>query len=322
MYRTYALGQDPQDLFEKASNWLTTIRELQVDAVKGRIIEEHLVASMSEAIFGSNKIEHVGLGLDNTLKLCERIFNGEDIPDLDERSPEYEQKLRDMINRQKDLENMPTSSIVRSRREVVQHAKAFYRIIQAIVIENEPLSENLIREVHFILCKNISITHADGSETGWRAYAGKYRSIPVSAGNTMFTPPHFVPRAMDRMINNFNQDMAKIEQRQEIDPFAIASKYCHDFVMIHPFQDGNGRVCRMILNAILCKYAGIIVPIGEHDEERSEYMGIKQRASEQMEGAGELATFVLKRAKSKIRTLKEKLTKTTVRHEVGFVFSG
>ncbi len=32
----------------------------------------------------------------------------------------------------------------------------------------------------------------------------------------------------------------------------------------------------MILNAILCRYAGIIVPIGEQGEERDEYMGIKK----------------------------------------------
>lgn len=71
----------------------------------------------------------------------------------------------------------------------------------------------------------------------------------------------------------------------------------------------------MIPNAILCKYAGIIVPIGEHDEERAEYLGIKKRASAEMEGAGEFATFVLQRATTCLRTLKQKLTGRTVKSE-------
>ncbi|KAH0544522.1 hypothetical protein FGG08_001294 [Glutinoglossum americanum] len=66
--------------------------------------------------------------------------------------------------------------------------------------------------------------------------------------------------------------------------------------MIHPIVDGNGRTCRLILNAILLKYAGVIVAIGEQDEDRKQYIEIQKRAGEQMEGSGELAAFVLKKA--------------------------
>ena len=71
----------------------------------------------------------------------------------------------------------------------------------------------------------------------------------------------------------------------------------------------------MILNTILCKYAGIIVPIGDHDEERAEYLGIKQRASAEMEGAGEFATFVLQRATTRLRALKQKLARRNAKSE-------
>ena len=77
-------------------------------------------------------------------------------------------------------------------------------------------------------------------------------------------------------------------------------------MQIHPIQDGNGRTCRIILNAILCKYAGIIIPIGESEEDRSEYLNIKIRASNEMEG-GELATFILGKATTRIRAVKKKL---------------
>jgi len=170
--------------------------------------------------------------------------------------------------------------------------------------------------VHSILCKgSVDITHEDGNETPSAAYAGQYRQVPVSAGNTMFTSSKFVAREMAIFVAAFNDEVQQAEKDQCLNPFALAAKYCLLFVQIHPIQDGNGRTCRMILNAILCKYAGIIVPIGEHDEERAEYLGIKQRASAEMEGAGELATFVLQRATTRLRALKQKLAGRTAKLE-------
>lgn len=90
------------------------------------------------------------------------------------------------------------------------------------------------------------------------------------------------------------QDLETSENQNTVDPFSIAAKYSLEFVSTRPFQDGNGRLCRMILNAILCRYAGIIIPIGEQGEERDEYMGIKKRASLQMGGQGVYATWVIR----------------------------
>lgn len=138
-------------------------------------------------------------------------------------------------------------------------------------------------------------------------YGGIYRTVVVGAGNTNFTIPQFVPSKMKQMCDELREELATAEMKNAIDPFSIAAKYSLKFVEIHPFQDGNGRMCRIILNAILCRYAGIIIPIGEQGEERTEYMDIKKRASQNMEGHGEYATFVLKRAVTRLRELKKKL---------------
>lgn len=55
------------------------------------------------------------------------------------------------------------------------------------------------------------------------------------------------------------------------------------FVNIHPFADWNGRTCRLILNAVLAKYAGIIVPLGEKDEEHDVYLEVADRESASQE---------------------------------------
>lgn len=61
---------------------------------------------------------------------------------------------------------------------------------------------------------------------------------------------------MAQMCEDLKSDLATAENEGFIDPFSVATKYSLQFVMIHPFQDGNGRMCRIILNAILCRFAG------------------------------------------------------------------
>lgn len=314
MYRTYATSGNPSELFEKASGWLIHIGEMELDDARQEIIEREVTETMCRAMFGSNHIERVGLGLEMTIDLCRRVFAGDDVgEEVGERTPECEALLRGVIAQQKHKKERVHKHVIRSRREVIQHARSFQYLIHAMVVENEPLTEDLIKKVHSILCKGVDITHDDGNETPSAAYAGRYRQVPVCAGNTMFTSPKFVAREMTKLMTDFNDEIQQAEQNRCLDPFALAAKYCLLFVQIHPFQDGNGRTCRMILNAILCKYAGIVVPTGEHDEERAEYLGIKQRASAEMEGAGELATFVLQRATTRLRALKQKLAGRTAK---------
>lgn len=172
-----------------------------------------------------------------------------------------------------------------------------------MAVQDQPLTEELILDTHKILCSDIDI---DDGPRG-QSYAGHYRTVPVRAGNCGFVPPHRVPAKMRELVEEFNQDITRAEKAQTLDPFSLAAKYCQAFVMIHPFLDGNGRTCRLILNAILLKYAGILVPLGENDESRQEYLGIARRAGEQMEGSGELATLILRGATSKLRSLKQKL---------------
>ncbi|KAI9793671.1 MAG: hypothetical protein M1816_007566 [Peltula sp. TS41687] len=303
-YRQIANTEDPTTLFEKASGYLLNIRDMMktTEAQKSDVLEKNLVQQMSHVVFGSNHIERVGLGLDETIKICEAVFRGEDVDpnDVDERSSAYRRCL-DLLVKQKVKANK--QHVVRSRREVIQHALALRHITTAMAVDDKPLTEDLILETHKIFCSGIDI---DDGPTG-NSYAGRYRTVPVRAGSCGFVPPNRVPSKMSAFVDEFNREIADAESAKTLDPFALAAKYCQEFVLIHPFLDGNGRTCRLILNAILLKYAGILVPLGEHEEARLEYLGIARRAGDEMEGSGELATLVLRGAASKLRTLKQKL---------------
>lgn len=213
MYRTYATSGNPSELFDKASGWLNHIKDLELDDEKEGIIEREISETMCRAIFGSNRIERVGLSLDLTINLCRRIFAGDDIGDeVPERTLEYEALREGVIDQQRSKKEKTHKHIIRSRREVIQHARAFQYLIYAMVVENEPLTEDLIKKVHSILCEGVDITHEDGDDTPSAAYAGRYRQVPVSAGNTMFTNPRFVPREMAQLMADFNKESQQAEK--------------------------------------------------------------------------------------------------------------
>jgi Fic family protein len=120
---------------------------------------------------------------------------------------------------------------------------------------------------------------------------------------------------MKAMVRELQSDMKEVIAKGTIDPIAIASKYTHIFVNIHPFIDGNGRMCRLILNSILLKLGSFLVCIGEKEEDRSLYMEVASNggALEDMYGDlddeerpvmhRELGSFVMSHVKERMRKL-------------------
>jgi fido (protein-threonine AMPylation protein) len=308
---------DPDILFKELKAYASDI----VDAMKSltpvedAVIDEHLVDVLARIVFGSNMIEAAGSGRDVTLELCEKIFRGEEVPEeIEERDSEYAALKANLLRK-----NLPgdIEAVLRSRREIIQHAKAASYIINEIYLCGKNLSENIILETHRILTHKV-----DSGDLSWTQYSGIYRNIEVCAGLQQFTDPCLVPYAMQGMIKELEEDLECAVQKGEIDPVAFAAKYCHKFVNIHPFVDGNGRTCRLILNALLLKYCGVLVCIGESGDDREKYMAIACTASfkeanqqddepeETPKFYKELATYTLKQARDSMHrlfdTLKEK----------------
>jgi hypothetical protein len=300
-YRTYKDDQNPQALFEKATRYLDSLRVNRTKEQQMTLVKE-INEAVIHAIFGSNMIEEAGFGWRPTLDICRNVIrqNGEYVVDP------YSD-IGGLWTGDSTLRGKSHDELVRGYREVAQHMMAFQHIIHHFVTVGGEMTEGLIKDTHAILSKNISIIDPGHPEVPWGKYAGKYRDVAVGAGNTMFIMPKFIPAKMTEMCADLQREIEEGETRGILDPFSLASKYSLKFVEIHPFQDGNGRMCRLILNAILLRYAGIVVAIGETEEERVEYIDIKKRASRDMEGHGEYATFVLKKAGKGIQKLKQKL---------------
>ena len=271
---------------------------------------------MVRVIFGSNMQESAGLDYAETKRLCIRVFAGEqaDAAPIEPQSEEYRQSVEHLRRHHRDCEE---HHVIRARREIIQHAQALKHIIDATLHCNRPFTHDLIKETHYILCQGVGL---DGGKLyEQEPYAGIYRTIGVCAGTTSFCPPERVPIEMDKFVEGFNADVHNREQTKELDPFYLAADACQDFVTIHPFRDGNGRMCRLLLNAYLVRYAGVMAPIGEWEEDRKEYLDIARLAGDlameddedapdnEQEAKLRLSRFVMEKATSSLRDLVAKL---------------
>ena len=181
-------------------------------------------------------------------------------------------------------------------------------MVNSFVKQDMNMTEELIKDTHAILVKGLSAEDA-GVVSGTN-FAGTYRQKPAYAGAVEMAKPSEIPAAMRSMVAGLQGDLAEVEASGRIDPFMLAAKYCDRFVNIHPFKDANGRMCRLILNSILIKYAGVVVALGEKSQDRDEYLQIAQESSRVGGHAGQLGTLVLTKAddvfKKMLKTLKRK----------------
>lgn len=140
--------------------------------------------------------------------------------------------------------------------EVVNHKKAF-EYVKKCVSEGKALDENIIKDIHALLMENIL--------TG-----GIYRNVEVRITGAMHKPP--VPSKMYQQIKNFYADMQYAAKENVIE---LAAWTHAEFVKIHPFQDGNGRVGRLIMFKECLKH-GIVPFIIEDDIKMFYYRGLKE----------------------------------------------
>ncbi|TGJ87589.1 hypothetical protein E0Z10_g1210 [Xylaria hypoxylon] len=215
-------------------------------------------------VFGSNLIEDTGASFDYTVNLCQQIFRGEhiDAAVIDQHSPEYVKLLQEFKQRGQQM-NQPAA--IRIRREIIQHAQALSWAIENIVLGGMPWSEDAVKTIHGLLYAGM--TNDDvvpGEDRG--------ADHPIAA-------KYIDPKTGKEKVENLNEDIQRAESGVPFDPYDLSAKHYHHFVNIHPFGDGNGRTSRIILNCLVMKFTGHLIPIGEDDKEKDEFLGIAVRGS-------------------------------------------
>jgi Fic family protein len=142
--------------------------------------------------------------------------------------------------------------------ETVNHFKCFDCMLDAA--EN-PLSENLIKEFHKILKTGTSDSRKDWFKIG------DYKSRPNVVGDIETSAPSEVKKDIACLLEAYNK-------KEQID-FNDIVDFHYRFEKIHPFQDGNGRVGRLIMFKE-CLKNGIVPFIIEDEYKAFYYRGLKE----------------------------------------------
>lgn len=117
--------------------------------------------------------------------------------------------------------------------DVVETANHFRCINLVIEHADDKLSEKLIKELHLVLKNGTSDSRKD-----WFA-VGDYKHLPNEVGGKETTAPEEVPAQMAALLSDYNAE--KTKTLTQLLDFHVR------FESIHPFQDGNGRIGRLIL---------------------------------------------------------------------------
>lgn len=142
--------------------------------------------------------------------------------------------------------------------ETLNHFRAFDYILKNYA---EPLNEKLIKHLHGILKANTT-----DSDLDW-FNVGEYKALANTIGEKETCPPQEVAGKMHKLLANYCKQTGY--------DLHTLLKFHVDFEAIHPFQDGNGRVGRLLLFKE-CLNHNIIPFIIDNDHKQFYYRGLRE----------------------------------------------
>jgi Fic family protein len=165
----------------------------------------------------------------------------------------------------------------------IEHARALAADRERIITESD------IRDLNRIILKEPFWKHAetpDGHSTRKEIIPGQYKTTPNNVrlpdgGTFLFASVEDTPPRMSDLVTWLQQELTT----PTLPIAACIAKLHHDFVLIHPFDDGNGRVARLLVNYVLMRSG--YLPLIVRTDEKEAYLTALRLAD-----AGELSALM------------------------------
>ena len=162
--------------------------------------------------------------------------------------------------------------------EITGHNEAIDWVLEMVTGER-PITENFIRELHSLLLKDSykQSKSSDGKIVPRKISSGKYKTTSnhvetVTGEIFYFATPEETPAKMHDLLVWYDEKINEIDKN----PILIAAEFHYKFIRIHPFDDGNGRTARILMNFVLMKFN--YPPVIIKTEDKTNYFAVLQMA--------------------------------------------
>lgn len=266
--------------------------------LKKKVLKKQTYYYLEHSIRKGKKVKkkelYLGRKIPSNIEEIKKNFLGDiykvkwysDIDRIKERfSKEY--RLMPKSSREKQIQNFAirfTYDTQRIEGSTLTHRETADLLEKGITPKNKPLPDVKEAEAHRDLFYEIlkikkDISHQLILEWHWKLFrltksdiAGKIRKHQVSIGGSKFMPPS--PVKVYPMLTEFFHWYNK--NKNKLHPVELAALAHLKFVTIHPFDDGNGRISRLIINFILkrANYPMLDIPY----EGRNSYYNALERS--------------------------------------------
>lgn len=163
-----------------------------------------------------------------------------------------------------------------SPKQLIAYLKDHFDAIDFVfdvVKQNRQITKGFILELHQLITQHQNTTDAVdslGNIVKVELLKGQFKKFdnnPKRADGTIFLycPPIHVDSEIDHLISILNQ-----LEEQQTKPIVISAWFHHAFTQIHPFQDGNGRLARLLASLILIKHG--LFPFTVKGSEKKKYI--------------------------------------------------
>ena len=185
----------------------------------------------------------------------------------------------------RDVHEMPASNVgLKMMKEEAQ-------------LKETPLTQHFIRTLHKTLLREDYTVYRNlpgGVQTSYVIHAGQYKTRPNSVitryGDRFeYATPEETPALMSDLVDWYND----AERSGKFTPIELAAIFHYRYIRIHPFEDGNGRIARLMVNYILTRHDYPMIVV--RSRKKKEYLEALHRTDLTVGAAPSLGAHASKR---------------------------
>lgn len=188
-------------------------------------------------------------------------------------------------------------------------------------LKEQPLTQNFIRQLHKTLLREDYVLYRNlpgGLTTSFVIHAGQYKTRPNSVitryGDRFeYATPEETPALMADLVDWYNE----AEKSGQFSPVELAALFHYRYIRIHPFEDGNGRIARLMVNYILGRHGWPMIVVRTRDKKN--YLEALHQADVVVGATPSVGARASLKSISKFATYFKKLVESELKYTIGFI---